>query len=162
MSAGQNPNHKYGSEYVVQQLAVSGLVQTPLLLNVADLEKLPSIEILNLTMFTGSQQKKKVVGSYRGVLLLDLLNLAEVVLVDHHASNRLYLKLTSNDGYLSVLSLHEVTNSVVGEKAIVAYERDGKRLDEDEGNFVFVSANDFRPGPRRMRYLKNIEVCEAV
>ena len=152
--------HVYGPEYVAERLVVTGLVHNPLMLSVPDLKMMHDVEIKELTMFTGSKQTKKVIGSYRGVLLKDILELADIVIADYHAPNRIYLKLHSNDGYASVVSWHEVTNSIIGEKAIVAYERDGKPLDENEGNFVFVSGNDFRPGPRRMRYLKEVVVCE--
>lgn len=158
----RNHKHKYGSEYMVTELLINGLVNKPLTLTVADLKKMRDVEIKELTMYCGSGQKKKVIDSYRGVLLQDIMNLADVIIADHHAPNRLYLTLRSNDGYLTVLSWLEITNSILGEKAIVAYERDGNLLNEDEGCFVFVSGNDLRPGPRRMRYLKEITVCEVI
>lgn len=152
--------HKYGPEYMSHELSVTGLVERPLCLSVADLRKMPSLEIEALTIICGSGTEKGIIRNYRGVLLRNILEMSTVIIAEHHAPNRLYLKLTSNDGYRVVFSWQEINNTVVGEKALVVFERQGEPLDENEGEFAFVSANDNRPGPRRMRYLRHIEVCE--
>lgn len=152
--------HKYGPEYMSHELQVTGMVKNPLCLSVADLRLMAAVEINELTMICGSGTEKGSVKGYRGVLLRDILEQASASITDHHAPNRLYLKLTSNDGYMVIFSWQEINNTTVGERAIVIFERDGKPLGEDEGEFAFVSANDYRPGPRRMRYLSRIEVCE--
>lgn len=154
--------HKYGREYMSHELDVTGLVGKPLCLNVEDLREMATTEIKSLTLICGSGAKKGTIESYSGVLLRDILERASVIITEHHAPNRLYLKLTSNDGYRVIFSLQEINNTVVGEKALVVFAREGRPLDENEGEFAFVSANDNRPGPRRMRYLKHIEVCEIV
>ncbi|KAB0666293.1 molybdopterin-dependent oxidoreductase [Oryzomonas japonica] len=154
--------HKYGPEYMSHELKVTGRVERPLCLSVADLRKMTALETGALPIICGSGTEKGTIKSYRGVLLRDILAQASVVITEHHAPNRLYLKLTSNDGYMALFSWQEINNTVVGEKAIVVFEREGRPLDENEGEFAFVSANDYRPGPRRMRYLGHIEVCEVV
>ena len=151
--------HKYGREYMSHELEVIGLVERPLCLRVEDLREMATMEINALTLICGSGAKKGTIESYRGVLLRDILDRASVIITDHHAPNRLYLKLTSSDGYRVIFSFQEINNTVVGEKALVVFAREGRPLDESEGEFAFVSANDTRPGPRRMRYLKSIEVC---
>jgi len=157
---GHHGKHKYGPEFMSHELTVSGLVKKPLCLTVADLLRMSSVEIQMLTIICGSGTEKGSIKGYRGVLLRDILEQASVIITEHHAPNRLYLKLTSNDGYKVLLGWQELNNTVAGEKALVVFKRDGQPLDESEGEFVFVSENDYRPGPRRMRYLSRIEVCE--
>lgn len=153
--------HKYGPEYMSHELTVCGMVATPLCLRVADLKGMNRIDAVSVAMVCGSGTPKGEISGYSGVLLKDILEKASVIINGHHAPNRLYLKVSSKDGYLAVFSWQEIHNSVVGEKALVLFEKDGQPLGEDEGEFVFVSANDYRPGPRRMRYLSRIEVCEV-
>ncbi|QEM68969.1 molybdopterin-dependent oxidoreductase [Geobacter sp. FeAm09] len=154
--------HKYGPEYMSHELKVTGRVERPLCLSVSDLREMAALEIEALPIICGSGTEKGTIKSYRGVLLQEILDRAAVIITEHHAPNRLYLKLTSNDGYMALFSWQEINNTAVGDKAIVVFEREGQPLDENEGEFAFVSANDDRPGPRRMRYLGQIEVCEAV
>ncbi len=154
--------HKYGREYMSHELDVTGLVERPLCLKAEDLREMATIEIKALTLICGSGTEKETIESYRGVLLRDILDRASVIITEHHAPNWLYLKLTSNDGYRVIFSWQEINNTAVGDKAIVVFERQGRPLDESEGEFAFVSANDYRPGPRRMRYLRQVEVCEVV
>ena len=66
------------------------------------------------------------------MLLRDIRQQAEPIIAEHHATNRICLKLSSTDGYLSVFSWHEIHNSAVGEKAMVVFERDAQPLGEDE------------------------------
>ena len=152
--------HKYGPEYVTRELQITGIVSKPLRLRVADLMRMPSVAVEDLTLVCGSGTEKETIGSYRGVLLREVLQQADVIITEHHAPNRIYLKLSSNDGYVAIFSWQEINNTQVGEKAIIVFEKDGQPLGDDEGEFAFVSANDYRPGPRRMRYLRHIEVCE--
>jgi hypothetical protein len=160
MDAKPHGKHKYGPEYVSHELIVTGLVNRPLCLTVADLRQMPTMEINGVKMICGSGTEKATIKSYCGVLLRNLLEQSSVIIREHHTPNRLFLKLTSNDDYTVVFSWQEINNTSVGEKAVVVFLRDGEPLDDTEGNFALISANDYRTGPRRMRYLRRIEVCE--
>jgi len=100
------------------------------------------------------------VESYRGVLLRDVLDSADIILKEHYSTNQIYIVLKSSEGYRAIFSWHEIYNTAVGDQAIVTFEKNGKPLDEKEGAIAFISAGDYRPGPRRMRYLQRIEVHE--
>ena len=65
---------------------------------------------------------------------------------------------TGNDGYRALFSWHELFNAPLGEGVIVVLAKDGLPLGDDEGELCLVSARDERPGPRRVRYLKSVDV----
>ncbi|WP_168205926.1 molybdopterin-dependent oxidoreductase [Geobacter sp. FeAm09] len=157
------PNTKekiYGAEYVTRQVTVSGRVNQPLVLTVDDLRKMEGAEVAGLTMICGTGRKKGVIDSYRGVLLSAVLDRADIILREHHSPNWTYVTLASSDGHWALFSWHEIFNSPVGERAVVVFERNGLPLDEKEGEIGFISGNDGRTGPRRLRYLRHIGVHE--
>lgn len=150
----------YDPRYMTYELFVSGLVGKPLHLRVEDLQQMEIFEVKNLAMLCGSGKEKGVVESYRGVLLRHILDSADIILKEHYSTNQIYIVLQSSEEYRAIFSWHEIYNTAVGEQAIVIFEKDGKPLDEREGAIAFISAGDYRPGPRRMRYLQRIEVHE--
>ena len=159
-STTKHKGHIYDARYMTREISVSGLVNNPLTLHIDDLRKMDAIEVKNLTIICRSGSQKEKVSSYRGVLLRNILDMADVIIKEHHAPNWIYLALFSSEGYWAIFSWHEIYNSSVGEQAIVLIEKNGLPLDEREGEIAFISANDYRPGPRRLRYLQRIEVNE--
>ncbi|MEN6330726.1 MAG: molybdopterin-dependent oxidoreductase [Smithella sp.] len=150
----------YDPGYMTYELFVSGLVKNSLHLRVEDLQRMEISEVRNLTMLCGSGQEKGIVESYRGVLLRNILDKAEIILKEHYSTNWICIALKSSEGYRVIFSWHEIYNTAVGDQAIVIFEKNGEPLDEKEGAIAFISAGDYRPGPRRMRYLQRIEVHE--
>jgi len=150
----------YDPQYMTYELFVSGLVKNPLHLRVKDLQRMELSEVRDLTMLCGSGKEKGIVESYRGVLLRHVLDSADIILKEHYSTNQIYVVLKSSEGYQAIFSWHEIYNTAVGDQAIVTFEKNGKPLDEKEGAIAFISAGDYRPGPRRMRYLQRIEVHE--
>lgn len=150
----------HGPQYVTETFEVCGRVSRPRSFSTSDLRELPRTELPDHLMVCGSGKTKGVVHSLAGVLLRDLLDSAEVVLEEHESPNRTYLVVTGSDGYFSLFSWHEVFNTSVGDRLLVVYEKDGAPLGEEEGRFCLVSGADQRNGPRRVRYLKRVEVRE--
>jgi len=150
----------YDPRYMTHELTVSGLVNNPLLLSVADLRQMEVSEVRNLNMLCRTGKAKGTVESYRGVLLRTILDRADIILKEHYSPNWIYIALSSSEGYGAIFFWHEIYNTPVGEQAIVIFERNGKPLDQNEGEIAFISASDYRPGPRRIRYLQRVEVHE--
>ncbi|MEN6373792.1 MAG: molybdopterin-dependent oxidoreductase [Smithella sp.] len=150
----------YDPRYMTYELIVAGLVKNRLHLRVEDLQRMEISEVRNLTMLCGSGKEKGIVESYRGVLLRHILDSADIILKEHYSTNRIYFALKSSEGYWAIFSWHEIYNTAVGDQAVVIFEKNGEPLDEKEGAIAFISAGDYRPGPRRMRYLQKIEVHE--
>ena len=152
----------FDPRHMTHELYVSGLVNNPLILDVKDLQKMELSEVRNIAITCRSGKEKGFVESYRGVLLRTILDSADIIIKEHHAPNRIYIALSSSEGYWAIFSWHEIYNSPIGEQAVVVFEKNGNLLDEQEGDFAFVSAKDYRKGPRRLKYLQRIEVNELV
>jgi DMSO/TMAO reductase YedYZ molybdopterin-dependent catalytic subunit len=68
------------------------------------------------------------------------------------------IRVIGSDGYGCVLSWAEVFDQDTSDNIILAYEKDGKPLDEEEGPIRLVTANDNYVG----RYIKNVVQIDAV
>jgi hypothetical protein len=161
MKRPERANSKvFGAEWMTHAVEVVGLVNHPLKLTVDDLRSMPQTEVNNVGLICGSGRYDGVVKSYRGVRLTAVLERADVIMQHHDSPNYLFITVASSDAHWALFSYQELFNTAIGEQAIVIIERDGQPLDEREGEIAFVSANDVRPGPRRLRYLQKIEVHE--
>jgi hypothetical protein len=95
-------------------LAVGGLVKAPMELDVEALRAMPVTVIDEIVMC--SPRRMKYVGKdYRGVLLRDLLDAAEVDDEVLHSRNSTYVVATATDGYQVMFSLQELRNSPIGD-----------------------------------------------
>ena len=128
------------------QLVVTGEVQKPLTLSADDLRAI------------GKQKEWVQMGTYAGVRLTDLLNLADIRQDAPRALRRTYVVAIATDGYQSVLSWGELYNSPAGKSILVAVDRDGVPLRDGEGRFALVALGDDRPGPRHVKWLSKIDV----
>lgn len=150
----------FGPQYVTREVEVSGMVVQPLKLGVAELRGLERRRIEGVAVLCGSGKLKQQVGSFEGVLLRDLLDLAEVALREHDTPNRTYVVASGSDGYQALFSWHELFNSPLGDGVLVLIDKNDAPLDGDEGEIGLIATGDRRTGPRYIRYLKRIEVCE--
>lgn len=140
-----------------RSLAVGGLVKAPLELGVDALRAMPVTAIDEIVMC--SPRRMKYVGKdYRGVLLRDLLDLAEVDDEALHSRNYTYVVASATDGYQVMFSLQELRNTPIGDQVLVYYEKNGAPLGTDQGLIALVSAGDYQRCHRHVRWLNRIEV----
>lgn len=138
-------------------LAVGGLVKAPLELDLDALRAMPVTAIDEIVMC--SPRRMKYVGKdYRGVLLRDLLNAAEVDDEVLHSRNTIYVVASATDGYQVMFSLQELRNTPIGDQVLVYYEKNGAPLGTDQGLIALVSAGDYQRCHRHVRWLNRIEV----
>lgn len=142
---------------VSDSLNITGTVKQPHAYTVSDLRALPVADIFSVTLPTPSEGVLPA-SSVRGVRISKLVNDAELVLGDKHAWKHLVVIATATDGYRAVFSWPELSNTVVGDQALVIFERDGNPLDAREGALALYSGADKHAGPRNVRWLKSIEV----
>jgi DMSO/TMAO reductase YedYZ molybdopterin-dependent catalytic subunit len=64
----------------------------------------------------------------------------------------------ARDGYRAAFSWPELANTPGGAQVMVAYERDGAPLSEQEGPLALHAPGDTRTGPRHVKWLQRIEV----
>ncbi|MDO8040717.1 molybdopterin-dependent oxidoreductase [Janthinobacterium sp. SUN137] len=143
-------------------LAVTGVVETPLTLKVADLRQLPPANGGKIVVTRHNGDKAETITSYKGVLLRDILDKAVLDAPGHNDVKKLAIIATATDGYAVVFSWGELYNSPAGEGVIVYYEKNGKALGDNDGEIALISAKDIRTGPRHVKWLNGIEVRKLV
>lgn len=143
-------------------LAVTGMVETPLILTVADLRQLPPANGGEIAVTRHNGDKAETIASYRGVRLRDILDKAVLDAPGHNDVKKIAIIATATDGYAVVFSWGELYNAPAGEGVIVYYEKNGKALDDNDGEIALISAKDIRTGPRHVKWLNGIEVRKLV
>ncbi|SDH61827.1 molybdopterin-dependent oxidoreductase [Janthinobacterium sp. YR213] len=149
-------------EHMSHALTVTGKVATPLTLTVADLRQLPPANGGELAVTRHNGDKAETITSYKGVRLRDILDKAVLDAPGHNDVKKLAIIATATDGYAVVFSWAELYNAPAGEGVIVYYEKNGKALDESDGEIALISARDIRTGPRHVKWLNHIEVRKLV
>jgi len=132
------------------ELVLQGKVRQPQRLTFEDLKKMPA-EHADVSYQT---DRGPVIASFTGVLLWSLIGAAGGI--DDSAKNpelRHAIRITAKDGYVVVTSSGEIAPDFGARGVIVAYERDGKPLDE----FRIVMPGD-KHGGRNVRDVVSINV----
>src|SRR5258708_17554005 len=114
-AAGQSPS-----------LSLEGKIKLPQHWVLDDLKKMQA-EHVDVSYQT---ERGPVTGSYTGVLLWSLIDHAGGI--DDTARNavvRHTIRITATDNYVVVLSTGQIAPDFSHERALIAYERDGKPLD---------------------------------
>jgi DMSO/TMAO reductase YedYZ molybdopterin-dependent catalytic subunit len=140
-------------------LCVTGAVSTPLRLSIDALRDFENTlaDPFALRCFSTNRLLREV-GRYRGVLLRDLIARAGLRNEAPTDFKRTVIVAIAHDGYTVTFSWHELFNTRVGERALVAYECDGKALSADEGAPILFSGADILPAPRHVNRLAQIVV----
>src|SRR6188474_2700886 len=115
----------------VETIKVTGLVEIPGGLSVADLQTLPIETIEATAAVEGVAQTH----TYTGVRLWDILARAKP-LIDPNVNGdplRKYIVLTANDGYEVVISFGEIDPQFGGRAYLLAWEEDGAPLTGAKG-----------------------------
>jgi DMSO/TMAO reductase YedYZ molybdopterin-dependent catalytic subunit len=142
-------------------LHITGMVDRPLRLGTADLERFSSHEVV-----TEATPRRAGVArppaTYRGVLLWDLLEEA-VPTVDPAVNEDVLRRIiiaTSTDGNRAVVAPGEVEPRFMSGKVIVATEVSGEPLPPGHGRFRLIVPYDKLTG-RALKSLHSIEVSQA-
>ena len=132
------------------ELALEGKVRQPQHWSLEDLKKMPA-EYADVSYQT---DRGPVKASFTGVLLWLLIGAAGGI--DDSGKNpelRHAIRITAKDGYVVVTSSGEIAPDFGAKGAIVAYERDGKPLDD----FRIVMPGD-KHGGRNVRDVVSINI----
>jgi len=157
-----HPSDTPPSQRVTTQLAVTGAVEHPLKLSVADLRQFPVQQIGEFPLAGQGGAKRTPLKNVKGVRLRDLLERATLVSRDHNDVKKMVIIATASDGYVAAFSWAEIFNSSLGDGVLVFYEQDGSPLADDEGRIAMISTQDTRSGPRHVKWLQSIEVRKIV
>lgn len=134
---------------------IEGAVNNPTTFTLGKLKALPPTNE-NVFFYTG---QGPVSSEYTGVLLWDLLNSAGIKL-DSSVKNDIITKtiiVTGTDGYSVVIGAGELAPNFGGHQVIVAYEQDGKLLDQNSGFAKLIFPGD-KAGGRFVSWISSIKV----
>lgn len=138
-------------------LLVEGHVHQPRSFSFEELLTLDMIEVNDLLHACGTGDPKGCINQCRGVLLTDVIGMVDVRIEDHNDTKKMYLIVSSTDGYVTVFSWQELFNTQVGEGVMIVLERDDEKI--HEGQYVdLLSTKDFLTGPRNVKRLECIRL----
>jgi DMSO/TMAO reductase YedYZ molybdopterin-dependent catalytic subunit len=131
-------------------LMLDGKVKQPKHFALDDLKKLPA-QHADVTYQT---DRGPMTASFTGVLLWSLIDAAGGLDdSEKNAAVRHAIRVTAKDGYVMVTSTGEIAPDLGGKPAVVAYERDGKPLED----FRIVMPGD-KHGARNVRDVVTITI----
>ena len=130
--------------------ALEGKVKAPRHFSLDDLKKLPP-QHAEVTFQT---DRGPVTANFTGVPLWSLIDAAGGIDdPERNAAVRHAIRVTAKDGYVMVTSTGEIAPEFGGKEALVAYERDGKPLED----FRIVMPGD-KHGARNVRDVVTISI----
>lgn len=119
-------------------VAITGAVQHPQTLSIADLEKQPPVTV-HVSLITGHGPE---VGDFTGAALWPFLqSIGTVDAPGKNTSLRHTITISGSDGYAIALSYGELNPDLGNANAILAYQKNGQPLDP-KGGIRLIVPND--------------------
>ena len=130
-------------------LSIKGAVKKEKSFTVSDLKAMPSfflkdVYLINEKADCSDDEKLESLGSYRGVLLRDLL-LEAGLKYNRKWEPGVYVKVKNNNKEVT-FSFGELFYSSIGRSAIIAYRKNDKEIDTDSGCGQLIIHTDLRSG----------------
>ncbi|BCF99706.1 hypothetical protein PPGU19_042750 [Paraburkholderia sp. PGU19] len=138
-------------------VTLAGDFLRPMQVTIDDLRQHASVtaDPFDLRCYTTNRFIRKV-DQYRGVLLKDLIDMAGLRNERPGDFKRTIFIAHAHDGYAVTFSWHELFNTPIGERVLVAFERGDQPLSVDEGAPILFSAADILPAPRHVKRLAGV------
>lgn len=130
-------------------LSVDGVVNHKFELNKESFLKLPQTQLKEVDVVCNSGEVKQEPKNVSGVLLMQLLQKANIDIKSKKKLNQVTVLATAMDDYAVAFSYNELFNTDIGNSVIVVYENE---------SFSLYSQKDFLTGPRHVYALENIQV----
>jgi DMSO/TMAO reductase YedYZ molybdopterin-dependent catalytic subunit len=129
-------------------IALAGDVLRPMSISLDELRAQANVvaDPFDLRCFT-TNRFIRTVDRYRGVLLKDLISMAGLRCESAGDFKRMVFVAVAHDGYAVTFSWHELFNTPVGERVIIAYECGDRPLAAEDGAPVLF----FFPAPTSCR-----------
>jgi hypothetical protein len=140
---------------------ISGKVKAPVTVSIADLRKLKTQEIGDVVITNHAGEPRGTAKALKGVLLKDVLALAQIESESPKVLSEYYFVCKANDKYTVVYSWNEIFNSVVGDSAFLVLEKEGQPAEKMDDSILMICPKDFRTGRRHVKALTSIEIKRA-
>lgn len=137
---------------------VIGAVKSPAEFDVGALKDLATRDTGPVDVVCASGATVGKVQNFRGVRLTDVIDRVGIATEGHKDARRMVIVARATDGYLVTFSWNELYNTSIGKDVLIAWEKDGKPLDEHDGQLLLISGQDIKTGPRHVRWLSEIEI----
>lgn len=124
--------------------------------SLATLKEFPQYDLDDVALTCLSGADKGRIKHYRGARLRDVISHIGIEAADKRMLKNMLIIARAHDGYTALFSWNELFNTLVGDRVLVLYERNGEPL--DEGNIGLISADDIRNGQRHIKGLREIEL----
>ena len=139
-------------------IRITGRVSRPFAIHPDELRKMDSEELKELAIYCGTGEPKGKISGCKGVLLENVIRLADVIKEQSGDTKKMFVVASSDDGYTTVFSWQEIFNSPMGGGILILHEMDGKPLAGDHGRLALISSEDYFTGARFVKRLKTIEL----
>jgi len=138
-------------------VSLSGDVLRPFSISADEIREMANVlaEPFDMHCFTTNRFIRKF-DRYRGVLLRDLIVKAGLRAKCEGDFKRTVFLAIAHDGYAVTFSWHELFNTPVGDRVLIACECGGQPLGEDQGAPILFSGADIFPAPRHVKGLASI------
>jgi len=147
------------TNYVTESVIVSGKIKNSMVLTVEALKGMKVISGKGATITCSSGEHKKVLKTFKAVLLKDIIDSASVLIDRKKDRGKFIVVVTASDQYTVVFSYNELYYGAAGNNIYVMFEENGMPLTE-EGKIIVFCSSDTVSGPRHVKWVKSIEVKE--
>jgi hypothetical protein len=154
VSAQKNPT-------ITTSFTISGKVKATVAVLPSDLRKMKVYDIGDVVITNHAGEPRGTAKALKGVLLKDVLALAQIDSESPKVLSEYYIVCKANDKYTVVYSWNEIFNSAAGDTAFIVVEKDGQSLEKMDDSILMISAKDFRTGRRHVKALASIEIKRA-
>lgn len=149
---------KAQNNYLSQQVSVSGEIQKPALITLANIQRFNVRQVSQKqNIVCASGEIKKEIKSFKGVLLREIIDSCHVALEKKKERGQFYVYVVASDGYKVIFSLNELLYGPAADQTWLIFEENGKPITED-GRFVVICNSDKITGPRHVKWVEKIIV----
>lgn len=140
------------------EFTITGKVSKGKTITVADLEKLNTQKIGDITITNHLGVTKGVAKGLKGVLLKNVFDGIDFTEENPKKLSEFYLTCIAGDGYKVVFSWNEIFNTETGNSLYLVTEKEGKSVRDMDERILLISPKDLKTGRRYIKGLNKIVV----
>lgn len=140
------------------ELVVTGLVKNDAKFTIADIQKLPSVNIPDMIITNHIGEPHGTSKQIKGILVKELLKDIELKEDNPKLLSEFYFTFIASDNYKVVYSWNEIFNSSTGDHLYIVASIEGESLKDMRSRILVVTPTDYKTGRRYIKALSKIVV----